>query len=44
MNANEENVKMTSEVVRHVAKLSRLALTDEEIEQNASAFPHPESR
>ena len=24
---------MTSEVVRHVAKLSRLALTDEEIEQ-----------
>jgi aspartyl-tRNA(Asn)/glutamyl-tRNA(Gln) amidotransferase subunit C len=33
MNANEENVKMTSEVVRHVAKLSRLALTDEEIEQ-----------
>ena len=33
MNANEENVTMTSEVVRHVAKLSRLALSDEEIEQ-----------
>ena len=32
MNANEENVTMTSEVVRHVAKLSRLALSDEEIE------------
>ena len=33
MSANEENVTMTSEVVRHIAKLSRLALTDEQIEQ-----------
>ncbi len=33
MNANEKNDLLTKEVVRHVAKLSRLALTDNEIER-----------
>jgi|TARA_B100000959_G_C14981633_1_gene623754 aspartyl-tRNA(Asn)/glutamyl-tRNA(Gln) amidotransferase subunit C len=44
MNANEKNDLLTKEVVRHVAKLSRLALTDNEIERAkedlASIFSH----
>ena len=33
MSINNENVVLTSDEVSHVAKLSRLALTDAEIEQ-----------
>ncbi|MBT4583498.1 MAG: Asp-tRNA(Asn)/Glu-tRNA(Gln) amidotransferase subunit GatC [Phycisphaerae bacterium] len=44
MDANEKNDLLTKEVVRHVAKLSRLALTDNEIERAkedlASIFSH----
>ncbi|MBC8203310.1 MAG: Asp-tRNA(Asn)/Glu-tRNA(Gln) amidotransferase subunit GatC [Planctomycetes bacterium] len=44
MNVNEQNEAMTTDVVRHVAKLSRLALTDTEIEKTiedlSSIFSH----
>lgn len=44
MNANEKNIPLTTEAVRHVAKLSRIALTDVEIEQTkedlSSIFMH----
>jgi aspartyl-tRNA(Asn)/glutamyl-tRNA(Gln) amidotransferase subunit C len=33
MNENEQNVVMTTDLVRHVAKLSRIALTEAEIEK-----------